>query len=184
MDRRAALQRELAELTVAELRAWCMIVDPGRAHLGRTQLLRAIEVATLTGQRLSELHARGAKPPRWRARYLVVDPGPVLRERIEVRVDRMLGEGWLQEVRALMARVPGDAPAWNAAGYQAIRDAITGAATVEAARDRVVVETRQYAKRQRTWMRHQLPDDAVQRLDPTSSESWAQAERWWRGESA
>ena len=182
--KRSALQRELGHLTTTALRKWCVALDPARAHLGRTQLIRAIEVATLTGERLSHLYERRSTPPRWRARYLVVDPGTVLRERIAARVDRMIAEGWPDEVRELMASVPETAPAWNAAGYEAIRDAISGRVTMEAARERVLVETRQYAKRQRTWLRHQLPDDAVLRLDPDAAGAWAHAERWWRGENA
>lgn len=183
-ERRDALQRALAALTTAELRRWCAIIDPARAHLGRTQLLRAVEVATLTGERLSDLQARSANPPRWRARYLVVDPGAVLRERIEARVDRMLSDGWLEEVRRLSTVVPEDAPAWNAAGYEAIREAMDGIVTLDAARERVIIETRQYAKRQRTWLRHQLPDGGVLRLDPDAQGSWSRAERWWSGENA
>jgi tRNA dimethylallyltransferase len=50
----------------------------------------------------------------------------------------------------------------------------------EAAMERVIIETRQYAKRQRTWFRHQLADEDVTRLDP-SAESFDDALRsWWR----
>ena len=181
-ERRVALQRELDPLTTADLRAWCAVVDPSRSHLGRTQLLRAIEVFTLTGKRLSDLYERQARPPRWRARYLVVDPGPVLRERIAARMDRMVREGWLDEVRALVTTVPASAPAWNAAGYEAIREAVGGTITIQAARERVFVETRQYAKRQRTWLRHQLPDDAVLRVDPDDPGTKVRADRWWSEE--
>jgi tRNA dimethylallyltransferase len=46
--------------------------------------------------------------------------------------------------------------------------------------ERVIIETRQYAKRQRTWFRHQLTDEDVTRLDP-SAESFDDALRaWWR----
>jgi tRNA dimethylallyltransferase len=43
--RRGALERWLADAPVAELQRWCRALDPARAHLGRTQLLRAIEIA-------------------------------------------------------------------------------------------------------------------------------------------
>ena len=65
---RTALQSHLAELPSEELRRWCEELDPPRAALGRTQLLRAIEVALLTGERLSDLHAKPPRPPRFRAR--------------------------------------------------------------------------------------------------------------------
>src|SRR5262249_52655285 len=62
--RRALLQQELADVPVRELRRWCAELDPVRAHLGRSQLLRAIEIAVLTGERMSELHARAGHTSR------------------------------------------------------------------------------------------------------------------------
>ena len=182
--RRRALERHLAQLSLAELRRWCIVLDPARSHLGRTQLLRAIEVALLTGHSLSALHRSGARPPRYRARYLVVDPGASLRDRIAARVDEMLAAGWADEVRSLVAELPAGAPAWNAAGYETLREAVAGRASLERARERIVIETRQYAKRQRTWMRHQLPRERVTLLDPAAPDAAARADRWWRGESA
>lgn len=89
--------------------------------------------------------------------YEVVDPGPSLRDHIETRVDQMLAAGWLDEVRALMEAVPADAIAWKACGYRVLRRHIEGEYSLEYARERTIIETRQYAKRQRTWFRHQLP---------------------------
>lgn len=88
--------------------------------------------------------------------YEIVDPGESLRGHIETRVDQMLAAGWLDEVRALMTTVPRDAIAWKACGYRLMRAHIEGECTLEAARERTIIETRQYAKRQRTWFRHQL----------------------------
>lgn len=178
--RRRALGGILDGFSATELRRWCRVLDPERAHLGRTQLLRAIEIALLTGHRLSDLHRRRARPPRWRARYLLVDPGPALRERIETRVDSMLAAGWMDEVRALTGRVPADAPAWKATGYDALRAVASGLETPSRARERVIVETRQYAKRQRTWFRHQLAGADVTTLDPSRPDWGERAERWWR----
>src|SRR5512143_1841122 len=76
--KRQELERVLTTLHVDELRRWTTALDPARAHLGRTQLLRAIEIALLTGHRVSELHRDRATAPRWRPRYLVVDPGTAL----------------------------------------------------------------------------------------------------------
>jgi tRNA dimethylallyltransferase len=47
-----------------------------------------------------------------------------------------------------------------------------------AVRDAVLIQTRQYAKRQRTWFRHQLPEDAVTRLDPTVPTWQSEAAAW------
>ena len=178
--RRAALQRELGQLTTDTLRRWVQEIDPPRATLGRTQLLRALEIGFLTGRRVSELHRERHRPARWRARYLVVDPGPELARRIEWRVDVMLESGWRDEVRRLIAQVPPEAPAWNATGYRAIRQLESGELSERDALHRVLVDTRQYAKRQRTWFRHQLADDDVTQLDPRAPDWESRALSWWQ----
>lgn len=178
--RRRALEAELAPLDTAELRRRVALLDPERARLGRTQLLRTIEVALLTGRRLSELQRERVTVPRWRARYLVLDPGPSLSGSIAARTRAMFAAGWRDEVRRLMATLPADAPAWNASGYRVVRALEQGMFSPEAAMERVIIETRQYAKRQRTWFRHQLASDDVTRLDPQHPEFEARLEAWWR----
>jgi tRNA dimethylallyltransferase len=178
--RRADLQRELSSYPVDTLRRWVRELDPPRASLGRTQLLRALEIALLTGRQVSELHRERHRPARWTARYLVVDPGPALAARIERRVHDMIADGWREEVRTLVDEVPADAPAWNATGYRTIRLLEAGALAEADALERVVVDTRQYAKRQRTWFRHQLAGDDVTRLDPRDADWESRALSWWR----
>lgn len=179
---RLQLQAQLATMSGDEVRRWSEALDPARASLGRAQQQRAIEVALLTGKRLSALHARPVRPPRFRARNLVVDPGAVLRDRIARRVDAMLAGGWADEVERLMREVPEDAPAWNAAGYDVVRRMVKGEISRMHAREQITIETRQYAKRQRTWLRHQLGDAPVTWLDPDATGAPAIIERWWTGE--
>jgi tRNA dimethylallyltransferase len=138
----------------------------------------------LSGQRISALHDAAksdtAGPaPRFSARYLVVDPGPVLSERIEARVDAMLNGGWVEEVEALSRSVPSDAPAWKASGYEVLRRSTNGEIELSSARERVIIETRQYAKRQRTWFRHQLPPATVTRINPDDPQASAVVREWW-----
>ena len=177
---RTGIQVALADRTTDELRRWVLALDPPRASLGRTQLLRAIEIALLTGRRVSDLHRETARPPRRRARYLVVDPGPSLAYHVELRTTMMFSSGWHEEVRGLMRDVPEDAPAWNASGYRTVRAMVRGDLTSRDAIARVVIETRQYAKRQRTWFRHQLTGEDVTRLS-VHEPDWAErATAWWR----
>jgi tRNA dimethylallyltransferase len=180
-NRRAALAAALDALDTATLKRWVEQIDPSRASLGRTQLLRALEVALLTGRRISELHRESARDAQWRARWLIVDPQESLLPRIERRLDEMLAHGWLDEVRALSARVPADAPAWKACGYHALRAQAQGHGTLDAARTAILVATRQYAKRQRTWFRHQLREEAVTLLDPRDARAAELTDRWWLG---
>jgi tRNA dimethylallyltransferase len=180
---RAELERELETRPLLELRRWCEELDPARAHLGRTQLLRAIETALLAGSRISDLHAEHkaatAVELHERVEYLIVDPGSELESRIEARVDRMLKAGWADEVRELMRVVSPDAPAWKASGYGVIREHVDGQLDLSSARERIIIETRQYAKRQRTWFRHQLPRAAVTVVNPEDSQARAVAREWW-----
>jgi tRNA dimethylallyltransferase len=175
---RRALEAHLAELSVTELRRWVEQLDPSRAHLGRTQLLRSIEIAMLAGRRLSELHAERPRVPRWRPRYLLVDSGPGLGERIARRVDEMFERGWAKEAQALMTTVPADAPAWKATGYEMAARIARGEISHEVGREAIAIATRQYAKRQRTWFRHQLPADAVTALDPLAPDWQSRVAAW------
>jgi tRNA dimethylallyltransferase len=183
-ERRERLERLLAPMSFTELGRWTRVLDPARAHLGRTQLLRAIEVALLTGERVSTLHRARARPARRRARYLVVDPGSALLSRIAHRLDEMIAGGWVEEVRRLDEVVPANAPAWKASGYRVLREYVRGAIELEAARQAVLVETRQYAKRQRTWFRHQLDEHLVTRVDPSNPQWRTVVADWWRGGGA
>jgi len=77
--------------------------------------------------------------------------------------------------------VDATAPAWKSSGYAAVRELVAGRLTGEAARERVIIETRQYAKRQRTWFRHQLDDSLTTRIDPDGERVDRVAQDWWEG---
>lgn len=182
-SRRAALDEFLREQTTEELHRWCDVLDPTRAHLGKTQLIRAIETALLSGIRISDSYG-GEREVRRNAAaftpdYLVVDPGPVIHRRIESRFDGMVERGWLGETRRLAETVPDDAPAWKASGYGVMREVARGESDLATARARVIIETRQYAKRQRTWFRNQLPAAQVTRVDPESPGGDLIVQQWW-----
>jgi tRNA dimethylallyltransferase len=180
-ERRVALARVLAAMTTADLQRWCEQIDPARAHRGRAQLLRAIEIGVLTGRRISDWHRDRARVPGIRARWLVLSPpAAVLAQRIAERAEAMVRAGWEEEVRELTQTVPDDAPAWKATGYRIVRERVRGTLTREAMLARIIVETRQYAKRQRTWFRHQLPSGGVTRIDPTDVGALDLATQWWR----
>ncbi|HEY4955480.1 MAG TPA: tRNA (adenosine(37)-N6)-dimethylallyltransferase MiaA [Gemmatimonadaceae bacterium] len=189
--RRARLAGWMDELSIVELRRICGTLDREKAHLGRAQLSRAIETALLAGSRLSDLQrlsarsragrsASAASEPVLTPRYLIVDPVDALPAHIERRVDAMLDGGWPDEVRSLMAHVPADAPAWQASGYRVVRELVEGTTDLSSARSRIIIETRQYAKRQRTWFRHQLDAARITRVNPDAPDCAAAVERWWK----
>lgn len=178
VDERARVLASLDAQTTDTLRARCLSIDPARAHLGRTQLLRALETFELTGRPLSAWLTERARTAEFRPHYLVIDPGVTLRDRIAARVMQMLDAGWETEVEQLVRDVPADAPAWNACGYAMLRAAQAGEVSRAHAIERTIIETRQYAKRQRTWFRHQLPPDRVTMLDPGATDAVDKALAW------
>ncbi len=180
-ERRSALGVELGTMETEVLRRWVTTLDPARAHLGRTQLLRAAEIALLTGRRLSDLHRERRRPARWQPHYLLVDPGAAVATRIASRIDDMLDRGWIEEVTRLVESIPAGAPAWNATGYDAVRRLAAGTTSRVAAHEEILIATRQYAKRQRTWFRHQLPADQVTLLDPAAGDWRSVVARWHTG---
>ncbi len=181
--RRASFEAYASALSVSELRRWCRALDPARADLGRTQLTRAVEVAVLTGRRISDLHVDRARPATIGASYLVVDPGASLHTRIARRVDEMLDAGWQREVEGLAHSIPASSPAWKASGYRTMLRVVHGDVDLSSARKRIIIETRQYAKRQRTWFRHQLGDAPVTHVDPGQPDWQAIVHRWWKESS-
>ena len=91
----------------------------------------------------------------------------------------MFESGWADEVRELATQLDDDAPAWKASGYRVLRSHVRGELDLSSARERVIIETRQYAKRQRTWFRHQLPAATVTRINPDDPEAVAVVRDWW-----
>lgn len=127
------------------------------------RIFRALGVLETTGAPLSSWQADtkpALAPDAWRG--LVIDPGEnraILRAAIARRADAMLAQGALEEVRALADRkLARDLPAMNALGVPQLLDHIAGGADLAAARDALVTQTGQYAKRQETWARNQFRD--------------------------
>jgi tRNA dimethylallyltransferase len=181
---RASVREVLGSMSGEEIKRWCEVLDPPRASLGRAQRERAVEVALITGRRISELHLERPRPALLPAppRYLLIDPGTSLAGAIASRTDAMLSNGWLDEVQSLGQRVSQDAKAWTATGYDTMRKVTTGELTLEQGRERVIVATRQYAKRQRTWFRHQLVGERVMQLDPRAPDAFERAAEWFNSE--
>jgi tRNA dimethylallyltransferase len=122
------------------------------------KLIRAIEVCLLAKMPLTELHRSGRAPLQgWRALKIGLAPArEALYERIHARMDAMLANGWLEEVRALLAAgLPEDAKPFDFIGYRELRSVLQGQLTISEARAAIEQATRRYAKRQLTWFRRE-----------------------------
>ncbi|RVD28289.1 tRNA (adenosine(37)-N6)-dimethylallyltransferase MiaA [Mesorhizobium sp. M4B.F.Ca.ET.017.02.2.1] len=124
------------------------------------RIVRALEVLDASGRSIAEWQAARGRPliDRDSARFLVIEPDRAeLVGRIETRFDRMLDIGALDEVRELLAlNLDPDLPAMKAIGVRELQAAMAGQLGFAEAIERAKIATRQYAKRQATWFRHQL----------------------------
>ena len=158
---RLRLQRELREQGPEALLERLRTVDPetaGRLHLrDEKRILRALEIYEQTGEPMSLRDRRGRqRPDRYEAVYIGLSfrDREDLRQRIDRRVDDMVRQGLLQEVQDLLdSGLPRDATALQAIGYKQFLAVADGAATTDQAVEEVKLRSRQYAKRQLTWLR-------------------------------
>jgi tRNA dimethylallyltransferase len=122
------------------------------------RVARAYEVLLGTGRGLVAWQRAGGGLPPAPARFAAIlldPPRPALRTAIAARFDAMLEGGALDEVRALAAQGLDPAlPAMRAHGVPELLAHLAGRMTLAAARERAVLNTGQYTKRQATWFRH------------------------------
>ena len=128
----------------------------------RQRILRALEVVEATGRGLSEWREEPGVPALnsddYQAIFLETDR-EALGKRIDARFDKMLAEGALEEVKALEARsLDPRMPAMKAHGVPWLIKYLSGEISLDEASVQGKRDTRQYAKRQETWFRNQLPE--------------------------
>ncbi len=151
----------------------------GRLKPGdRQRHVRAWEVIQATGRPLSHWQEIQGEPAPYRFVTVLLAPDRAwLRARIEARFDVMLHQGVLAEARAVFDREPD--PAWpglKAHGAPELFAHFRGQFGLDEARRIAIDHTRQYAKRQMTWFRHQLTPDLV--VDPSADQSTERPEKY------
>jgi len=127
--------------------------------LNRARVQRAWEVQATTGRSLADWQANTPPPvlPLAKAIPLVIDaPKDWLLDRITRRFDTMLQQGALDEVAAMLGRYDASLPAFKAIGVPELVAHLRGDITLDQARNKTGIATRQYAKRQRTWFRSKM----------------------------
>ena len=159
--RREALERMADEQGIEAVLAYLATFDPesaARLHPGnRRRILRAVEIYLDTGETITAHDRRTrSQPPRYQGVWLGLDfaERADLYRRIDRRVDQMLADGLVEEVRTLLASgIPRTATCLQAIGYKELIAYLDGAETLDQAREAIARGTRRYAKRQRTWFR-------------------------------
>lgn len=149
--------------------------DPGAAHRELTRrdpetaaaihprnfvrTLRALWLCETHGEPVSAVRRRDPPRPRLHLAMIVLDPGvDVVDRAIDARCDAMVRAGWLAEVEGLRAcGYHARHKAMRSLGYHQLLEHVEGRTSLDAAIAAIKLETRHYARRQRTYFRTQLP---------------------------
>ncbi|HEU4985503.1 MAG TPA: tRNA (adenosine(37)-N6)-dimethylallyltransferase MiaA [Rhizobiaceae bacterium] len=161
---RRNLRRRLDEEGPQALHDLLVRKDPAAAEAIRPsdgqRILRALEVLEASGRPISAWQAERSQPLVDTASsklLALISDREALKRRIDGRFDRMVAEGAVEEARGLLALgLDAAMPAMKAIGVPEFRDYLDGEITLDEAISRAKTATRQYAKRQITWLRHQL----------------------------
>lgn len=180
--RRKELERWTSALETIDLVRWAGRLDPGFKGGGKQRASRAIEVALLTGHPLSYWQAAARSQGVIDPWYVVLTaPRPVLHQRIMVRAEEMVRRGMIEEVASVLAEgIPAGASGLDAIGPRESVEYLHGQRTRESVAEAVAIASRQYAKRQETWFRHQLEGDvlAIDATRPAEEVAAIVAEKW------
>jgi tRNA dimethylallyltransferase len=185
--RRRRLDAWTARLEPLELVRWAGRLDSQFRGGGRQRAARAIEVALLTGAPLSYWQRTAREGGSIEPWYIVLTvPRAVLHARIARRAEEMVRRGLIEEVASVLA----DGHQAGTAGLDGIgiREAVDflhGRRERGTVAEAIATSTRQYAKRQQTWFRHQLPGPVLtldatrppERLAAEIAEAWEKIER-------
>jgi tRNA dimethylallyltransferase len=178
-ETRKSIDAEAAASGWPALHAELAEIDPSAASRinqnDSQRIQRALEVYRVSGKTLSEWQAETV-PEKRNDQYLKIalltESRSVLHDRIEQRLKSMLENGFLEEVKTLMAR-PGltaSHSSMRAVGYRQIWSHLEGEGSLEDARQKALAATRQLAKRQLTWLRSERQ---IMTVDPLESDALA-----------
>ncbi len=161
---RRKIEAEAAVKGWQALHQQLLTLDPSLTHIhsnDKQRIQRALELYYLTNKKPSELQADIQQNSKYQFFNMIIAPTDrkLLHERIAKRFDIMLGQGFIDEVRTLKARGDLDLtmPSMRSVGYRQAWQFLDGDFDEVTMRDKAVAATRQFAKRQFTWLRR-FPD--------------------------
>ena len=182
--RRQALEQEAEKLGMEHMLSRLKAVDPdsaARLHpADRKRIIRALEVYEETGKTITQHNLETkALPDSYQPVWigLTYEPRQQLYNRIDLRVDKMLEQGLLEEIRGLLDRgTPRECTAMQAIGYKEFLPVLDGTMPLETAVEQVKQGSRRYAKRQLTWFRRNSKVHWIlQNRETTFSDVFSQA---------
>ena len=148
------LRNKLEKLSDPELISRLKEIDPKSAlkidPKNRRRLIRALEVSLLTKRPFSKQQKK--RKPKFNALIIGIDiDRETLYSKIDARIDQMVKDGLVEEVRDLYSKCRKDLPAFNTIGYKEIIDYINGKDTLKDAVQKIKFNTHAYIRRQETW---------------------------------
>lgn len=161
------IQNQVREMTLEDIRAQLSSLDPqisARLHPNDHQRnARALEIILSNGQSLLYWQSLRPEPSHFQFHKIGIFPEKDTHETLmKNRVLQMWATGAIDEVKAMMeSDLPESAPAKRTIGYHALEEYIKDNLSESQAQELMVIKTRQYAKRQRTWFRHQMQFDEL-----------------------
>lgn len=158
---RPRLRQALARLDDGEAARWLRLLDPVAAARidprNVRRVIRALEVTLVSGRPITELQ-RKTPPPYDLLMVGFMRDREALYARIDARVETMLADGLLDEVRRLRERGYGRTlPSMSGLGYRQLLAHLEGEMTLEEAVERIKFETHRFARQQNTWFRQDDP---------------------------
>lgn len=150
------LRSQLQSLGQNQLYSFLNQVDPIAAKKihshDQIRTLRALEVYYVTGKPISE--QQGEYPPKYPILQIGLECNPEsLQKRIEYRTQKMIEFGLVEEVEYLCKKYGWDLPLLNTLGYAEVKQYLQDKISLAEAKELMILHTRQFAKRQRTWFR-------------------------------
>jgi tRNA dimethylallyltransferase len=170
------LRAELELLSSDELARWLAVLDPVAAgridQRNRRRVIRALEVTLVTGRPISQ-QQRKSPPP-----YRILQVGlklarPLLHQRVDARVERMMEAGLLDETRRLAQRYGWDVPAMSGLGYAQLGAYLRGEATLDEAVTAIKHATHRFVRQQANWFKPNSP--SIHWFDAADPQRAAQA---------
>ena len=180
---REKLEARLHSEGLEALRTELAAIDPvalEKSQNNPRRIIRALEVYQETGETITAHNRRTAAiGPRFDPLWIGTDyrSRQDLYDRIDLRVELMVKEGLLDEIRDILSSgIPEKATAMQAIGYKEFIDAMAGRSTIEEAIAQVQLSSRRYAKRQQTWFkRNEKIHWLLREKDQSSAEIFSRA---------